>query len=116
MLAYAMTAVISVVATLVVVLIARNVTAGEKKIQYSVAHRYPVADPRFAQAVGNLLGPPLVGGNDITALHDGEQIFPAMLQAIRGAARSITFETFIYWEGDIGRAFADALSERAQAG
>ncbi len=39
-----------------------------------------------------------------------------MLEAIRGARRTITFETYIYWSGDIGRTFADALAERARAG
>src|SRR4029079_2012692 len=43
-------------------------------------------------------------------------IFPAMLDAIRSATRTITFETYIYWSGDIGRQFADALCERARAG
>ncbi|MDP1567652.1 MAG: phospholipase D-like domain-containing protein, partial [Polaromonas sp.] len=46
----------------------------------------------------------------------GDQIFPSMLEAIRGARRSITFETYIYWSGDIGKQFADALTERARAG
>src|SRR5690606_16275044 len=35
---------------------------------------------------------------------------------IRSAERTITFETYIYWSGEIGREFADALSERARAG
>jgi cardiolipin synthase len=35
-----------------------------------------------------------------------------MLQAIKGAQKTITFETYIYWSGDIGKAFADALSQR----
>jgi cardiolipin synthase len=39
-----------------------------------------------------------------------------MLAAIRGARHTITFETYIYWSGDIGKAFADALAERARAG
>src|SRR5690606_36962814 len=29
---------------------------------------------------------------------------------------TVTFETYIYWEGEIGERFADALSERARAG
>ena len=37
-----------------------------------------------------------------------------MLSAIRAASVSINFETYIYWSGDIGRAFADALAERAR--
>jgi cardiolipin synthase len=39
-----------------------------------------------------------------------------MLQAIRSAERSITFETYIYWSGDIGKTFSELLSERAAAG
>jgi cardiolipin synthase len=39
-----------------------------------------------------------------------------MLGAIRGAKKTILFETYIYWSGDIGTAFADALAERARAG
>jgi cardiolipin synthase len=39
-----------------------------------------------------------------------------MLEAIHGAKVSITFETYIYWSGEIGAKFADALAERARAG
>jgi cardiolipin synthase len=39
-----------------------------------------------------------------------------MLEAIRGAQRTVLFETFIYWSGEIGNEFAEALSERARAG
>jgi cardiolipin synthase len=66
--------------------------------------------------LGVLLGPPFLGGTRVQALLNGEQIFPAMLAAIRGARQSITFETYIYWSGDIGREFADALAERARQG
>jgi cardiolipin synthase A/B len=63
-----------------------------------------------------MLGPSITSGNRVTALHNGDEIFPAMLEAIRGASVSITFETYIYWSGEIGREFAHALSERARAG
>jgi cardiolipin synthase A/B len=63
-----------------------------------------------------LLGPAIVPGNKVTALQNGNKIFPAMLQAIRSAQTSITFETFIYWSGEIGEEFSQALSERARAG
>ncbi len=66
--------------------------------------------------MGSLLGPALLPGNRVTALCNGDEIFPAMLGAIAGARHSITFETYIYWSGAIGKAFADALSERARAG
>jgi cardiolipin synthase len=66
--------------------------------------------------MGVLLGPPLIGDNHIETLINGDQIFPSMLQAIQGARLSISFETYIYWSGDIGRRFAEALAERARAG
>jgi len=100
----------------VVTLLALNLTAAEKKITHSVEHAYAVADPQFLRAMGVLLGPSLVEGNRVDTLLNGDQIFRAMLEAIRSASKTITFETYIYWSGDIGRTFADALSERAKNG
>jgi cardiolipin synthase len=57
-----------------------------------------------------------VPGNTVTDLENGDEIFPAMLQAIRAARRTVTLETYIYWSGDVGREFAEALSERARNG
>ena len=98
------------------VLLVANLTTSEKKIEQEIGHLYPVHDPQFARALGTLLGPAILPGNRVSALVNGDQIFPAMLEAIRGAQRTITFETFIYWSGEIGKAFAQALIERAQAG
>jgi cardiolipin synthase len=66
--------------------------------------------------MGVLLGPPIVEGNKVEVLLNGDQIFPAMLDAIRQAQKSINFETYIYWSGSIGQEFTQALSERARAG
>ena len=63
-----------------------------------------------------LLGIPATEGNELTLLRNGDAIFPAMLEAIRGAERTIDFLTFVYWRGDIAHDFAHALAERAQAG
>ena len=98
------------------VLLALNFTAGEKKVQQQLPRLYNTASPQFERALGSLLGPGIVGGNEVTELLNGDQIFPPMLAAIRAAQKSVTFETYIYWSGDIGKAFADALSERARAG
>ena len=84
--------------------------------QYHIYSTYTVADPQFAQTVGNLLGPALVPGNRVTTLINGDKIFPAMLEAIKNARQSITLETYIYWSGDIAHQFTRALCERAQAG
>jgi len=98
------------------VIIALNFTAGEKKVRQELGHSYDVADAQFLRSMGVLLGPALEGGNRVDTLLNGDQIFPAMLQAIRSASKTITFETYIYWSGDIGREFADALSERSRKG
>jgi cardiolipin synthase len=75
-----------------------------------------VRSAQFRRAIGSLLGPRIEEGNRVEALLNGDEIFPAMLAAIRGAKRSITFETFVYWDGAIGEQFTQALAERARAG
>ena len=102
--------------TLIGMLLVMNFSSGEKDVSRELPRLYSTNEPQFRRAIGTLLGPPLMGGNRVQELINGEQIFPAMLTAIRNAQQSITFETFIYWSGDIGREFADALAERARAG
>ena len=97
-------------------LLALNFSAGEKQINQQLPKLYSASDPQFMRAMGGLLGPGIVGGNQVEELLNGDQIFPSMLQAIRSAKKTITFETYIYWSGNIGSAFAGALAERARAG
>ena len=77
---------------------------------------FSVDSPEFARTMARLLGPDLLPGNRVKALQNGDEIFPAMLAAIRSAQHTIVFETYIYWTGEIGREFSDALSARAQGG
>ncbi|HEU4674372.1 MAG TPA: phospholipase D-like domain-containing protein [Motilibacteraceae bacterium] len=63
-----------------------------------------------------LIGTPFTEGNSIEVLRNGDRIFPAMLEAIRGARRTVDLMTFVYWRGDIAAEFAAALAERAAAG
>lgn len=111
-----LTVVLTAVATLLVVLVALNFITHEKKIEKRIARLYASDDPQFPRTMGVMLGPAIVDGNRVQTLNNGDDIFPAMLAAIRGAQRTVTFETFIYWSGSIGREFAEALSERARAG
>jgi cardiolipin synthase A/B len=108
--------VLAFAAGVLVVLVIANLSSSSKKIERKIEHHYGVRDPRFLRAMGSLLGPPIIPGNRVTALCNGDEIFPAMLEAIRGATKTVCFETFIYWSGSIGREFAEALSERARAG
>ena len=113
---FVMTIASTLVLTLVGALIAVNFTTGEKKVERNLPRLYSTQDSQFRRAMGSLLGPGIVGGNRVQELLNGEQIFPAMLAAIRSAKRTITFETYIYWSGDIGREFAEALAERSRVG
>jgi cardiolipin synthase len=63
-----------------------------------------------------VIGTPFTEGNALTVLRNGDEIFPAMLEAIRGATRTVDLMTFVYWRGDIAVEFARAMGERARAG
>lgn len=102
--------------SLLVFVIAMNFSTPEKKLEHAPVHRHGVRDPQFQREMGVLLGPSIVDGNRIVDLQNGEEIFPSMLEAIGSARKTITFETYIYWSGDIGERFAVALAERAAAG
>ncbi|HEU5468405.1 MAG TPA: phospholipase D-like domain-containing protein [Steroidobacteraceae bacterium] len=105
----------ALVATLVTIL-ALNFTGGEKRVEKKLEHRYGVSDPQFQRELGILLGPPILAGNRVANFENGVEIFPAMLEAIRKSEKTINFETYIYWSGEIGREFVEALSERSRAG
>jgi cardiolipin synthase len=100
------------VATLVIT----NLALGNKPVDQVVPALYGADEEQFLRAMGTLLGSPIVPGNSVEVLMNGDEIFPAMLDALRAARSTITFEMFIYWSGSVGKAFADVLSERALAG
>ena len=106
----------TVVATALAVLLVANLSLGDKHIDTQVDTLYAAADAQFRRNVNVMFGPALVGGNRTQALVNGEVFFADMLEAIRGARRTITFESYIWWSGEIGSAFTQALVERARAG
>ena len=53
----------------------------------------------FARMVEALTVAPLRQGNRVTVLRNGREIFPAMLEAIRSARRTVNFATYVYWTG-----------------
>src|SRR5690606_17189536 len=102
--------VVTVIITAIAVLLALNFATSEKHIERRVEHHASLADPQFQREMAVLLGPGILPGNQVQAFNNGREIFPAMLEAIRAARTSITFETYIYWSGEIGQEFSDALS------
>jgi cardiolipin synthase len=103
-------------AALLVTLVGLNFAPPEKRVEIAPKRLYSTGAPQFKRALGTLLGPPILSGNRIDTLRNGDEIFPAMLAAIRAAKHNIDFETYVYWSGQVGRDFADAIAERARAG
>jgi cardiolipin synthase len=112
----AMTVLVTCLVTLFAGFITINLLPGEKRIEIQLAHQYDTADPQFRRSLGVLLGPPILEGNTVDVLVNGDAIFDSMLTAIRSAQKTISFETYIYWSESIGHEFSEALMERARAG
>jgi cardiolipin synthase A/B len=85
-------------------------------VEYYLDYQFTVRDPEFFPSAHALSDPLPVAGNKIELLHNGKMIFPAMLEAIRGAQESVNFEAFLFHSGEVGSQFRDALAERARAG
>jgi cardiolipin synthase len=87
----------------------------EKRTIYRYQPAYGVDSPEFRRSL-DALGTEMVGNNRVTLLQNGDEFFPAMLDAIRGAKLSLNMEMYIFDDGQIATEFARALAERARAG
>lgn len=79
-------------------------------------HEFNVEDDEFLTTMAGATGVPFFEGNTIEILNNGDEFYPSMLRAIANAQYSVTIEAYIYWAGEIGRKFADALAEKAAGG
>src|SRR5262249_7014883 len=61
-------------------------------------------------------GAPIVSGNDVRILLNGDKIFPALVGAIRSARTSITYAQHFFEEGPVADDVVAALAERCRAG
>jgi len=62
------------------------------------------------------MGRQFLFGNSVDILNNGEEIFPAMLEAIDQAKHHIEFQTYVYWDGQISREFARHLAAACKRG
>ncbi len=76
----------------------------------------PASDASLARTIEAHTLSPRIPGNAATILLDGDEIFPAMLAAIRRARTTITFTTYLYEDGPLADEVANALAERCRAG
>ena len=75
-----------------------------------------VRDERFMATTEALTGAPVSVGDDVELLINGDEIFPAFLETIEQAERTINLLTYVYWRGDIATDVAGALCRRAKEG
>lgn len=110
--------VISVVVliTVALVLLVANVMSSERQVRFPIEHEQGLADPQLTRELNVVLARPILSGNRIDHLCNGDEIFPAMLSAIAEARSTINFETYIYWSGEVAAQFSSCFAERARAG
>lgn len=73
----------------------------------------------FEQAlpsIAGLTGSPILAGNRVQVLQDGDGFFPVLLADFAAARQSIHLETYVWWEGEICRQVAEALAQKAAEG
>jgi cardiolipin synthase len=78
--------------------------------------RLDVSDREFLRAAESLTAAPISDGNDAELLINGDRIFPAFLETIERAERTVNLLTYVYWRGDIARDVAGLLCRRAREG
>jgi cardiolipin synthase A/B len=75
-----------------------------------------LGEPSFYPTLAAHTDASIIAGNRVELLFNGDQIFPAMLQAIRSARKSITYAQYLYEDGAIAYEIAEAFAERCRAG
>jgi len=92
------------------------VAPSEQSPSYGLDHEFPIESEEFLSSIIGATGVPFAEGNQVAVLNNGDEFYPAMLEAIEQAEVSITIEAYIYWAGHIGRMFANALAAKARSG
>jgi cardiolipin synthase len=85
---------------------------GKLELESNARNLEPFADRAFGRATDAHL----VAGNSVEILRDARENYPAWLDAIAHAERSIFFENYIIADDQVGRRFASLLAERARVG
>mgnify|MGYP003339010401 CR=1 FL=1 len=83
---------------------------------YPLESDLTVSSPDFEPTSEGVTGMPFLPGNRVAIFNNGDEFYPAMLEAVESAKHSVTMEQYIFWDGEVGRRFAEAFSEKARAG
>jgi cardiolipin synthase len=98
------------------IVIAVGLMVAQDQTSLHIRSAYSVEDPRHPSYIAALVGADPRRGNTYDVLTNGDQIFPAMLDAINNARQRISFETYIYDKGQVGDQFTAALEAAARRG
>ncbi|MGE3889024.1 MAG: phosphatidylserine/phosphatidylglycerophosphate/cardiolipin synthase family protein [Vicinamibacterales bacterium] len=104
------------VAAAVMAFISHLIAPREEPPRYGLDHEFTADSDEFVATMAGATGVPLLPGNTFEILDNGDAFYPRMLHDIAAARTTITIEAYIYWAGDVGMTFAQALAERARAG
>lgn len=75
----------------------------------------PITDPAFQSSLAALTGAPVLGGNKVDILLNGDETFPALVEALRSAQKTITFEAYIFRKGKVADLIVETLADRCEA-
>jgi cardiolipin synthase len=103
--------------TTLVAVLCLSAAAGCARVQPHLAlPPMMLGEPSFFPTLEAYAGAPIVGGNAVELLFNGEQIFPSLVASIQSAQRTITYAQYFYEDGPVARDIAEALAERCRAG
>ncbi|MBD0371384.1 MAG: cardiolipin synthase [Pyrinomonadaceae bacterium] len=84
--------------------------------KFGLSQEIAIESAEFLPSIAGATGAPFVPGNRIDPLFNGDQFYPAILEAIGGAQHSINIEAYIFWDDPLGNRVADALIAKARGG
>jgi cardiolipin synthase A/B len=101
---------------LVTVTVTLFFSLGRRSPELVEATRPPVDSAEFAAMVAGTAGTPLAAGGTARLLHDGDEFFPRLLEALGNARHTINFSVYIWEDGKVSDMVVPVLRERAQSG
>ena len=104
------------VALIIVIIVATGLAFAQDQETVELRSAVAADDPRAPGYLAALVAANLVSGNAYDVLSNGDEVFPAMLDAIAAARERISFETYVYEAGTVANWFTDALEKAARRG
>jgi len=102
--------------TALAILLCLAATACTRVTTHVAVPELQLGEPSYFPTQEAYGGAPIVGGNSVEILLNGENIFPTLVEGLRSAKRTISYAQYYYEDGPVARDVADALADRCRAG